>query len=458
MSSVDLYKLKNIYFLGIGGIGMSALARYFNLHGKTVKGYDKTPTTLTDELMSEGMHITFEDSLETLDKNADLVVYTPAIPKDSIQLNYYLQSGIPMMKRAQVLGAVADEAFNISIAGSHGKTSTSSITAHILKTANKDVAAFLGGICINFNSNFINGTEFAIAEADEFDRSFLNLHPDIALITSVDTDHLDIYGNLKAIEDSFSLFCKNIRDNGICIANATVKQEILNPKVKNLRYSLHDTQADFYAENIRIEDGKYIFDVIHPKGKFENFISFYGGRHNIENAIGAIAIALQLQINESDIRKAIETFKGVKRRFETHVKNDKYIYIDDYAHHPRELDAALLSAKELYPDKKITAVFQPHLFSRTKDLCDEFAASLSKIDKLILLDIYPAREKPIDGVTSKIIFDKVTIDDKHLITKNELTDFIRSHKDDIEVLLTVGAGDIDTKVKEIIEILNEPMN
>lgn len=458
MSSVDLYKLKNIYFLGIGGIGMSALARYFNLHGKTVKGYDKTPTTLTDELMSEGMHITFEDSLETLDKNADLVVYTPAIPKDSIQLNYYLQSGIPMMKRAQVLGAVADEAFNISIAGSHGKTSTSSITAHILKTANKDVAAFLGGICINFNSNFINGTEFAIAEADEFDRSFLNLHPDIALITSVDTDHLDIYGNLKAIEDSFSLFCENIRDNGICIANATVKQEILNPKVKNLRYSLHDTQADFYAENIHIEDGKYIFDVIYPKGKFENFISFYGGRHNIENAIGAIAIAFQLQINESDIRKAIETFKGVKRRFETHVKNDKHIYIDDYAHHPRELDAALLSAKELYPDKKITAVFQPHLFSRTKDLCDEFAASLSKIDKLILLDIYPAREKPIDGVTSKIIFDKVTIDDKHLITKNELTDFIRSHKDDIEVLLSVGAGDIDTKVKEITEILNEPMN
>jgi len=458
MSSVDLYKLKNIYFLGIGGIGMSALARYFNLHGKTVKGYDKTPTTLTDELMSEGMHITFEDSLETLDKNADLVVYTPAIPKDSIQLNYYLQSGIPMMKRAQVLGAVADEAFNISIAGSHGKTSTSSITAHILKTANKDVAAFLGGICINFNSNFINGTEFAIAEADEFDRSFLNLHPDIALITSVDTDHLDIYGNLKAIEDSFSLFCENIRDNGICIANATVKQEILNPKVKNLRYSLHDTQADFYAENIHIEDGKYIFDVIHPKGKFENFISFYGGRHNIENAIGAIAIALQLQINESDIRKAIETFKGVKRRFETHVRNDKYIYIDDYAHHPRELDATLLSAKELYPDKKITAVFQPHLFSRTKDLCDEFAASLSKIDKLILLDIYPAREKPIDGVTSKIIFDKVTIDDKHLITKNELTDFIRSQKDDIEVLLTVGAGDIDTKVKEITEVLNEPMN
>lgn len=458
MSTFDINKIKNIYFLGIGGIGMSALARYFNLHGKTVQGFDKTPTALTNELIAEGMHITFEDSLETLDKNADLVVYTPAIPKDSIQLNYYLQSGIPMMKRAQVLGAVADEAFNISIAGSHGKTSTSSITAHILKTANKDAAAFLGGICINFNSNFINGTEFAIAEADEFDRSFLNLHPDIALITSVDTDHLDIYGNLKAIEDSFSLFCKNIRDNGICISNSTVKSEILNQDVQNLSYSLTDKNADFYTENIRIEDGKYIFDVIHPKGKFENFISFYGGRHNIENAIGAIAIALQLQINESDIRKAIETFKGVKRRFETHVKNDKHIYIDDYAHHPRELDAALFSAKELYPDKKITAVFQPHLFSRTKDLCDEFAASLSKIDKLILLDIYPAREKPIDGVTSKIIFDKVTIDDKHLITKNELTDFIRSHKDEIEVLLTVGAGDIDTKVKEITEILNEPMN
>lgn len=455
---INLHKLKNIYFLGIGGIGMSALARYFNLHGKTVKGYDKTPTTLTDELIAEGMHITFDDSLETLDKNADLVVYTPAIPKDSIQLNYYLQSGIPMQKRAQVLGAVADEAFNISIAGSHGKTSTSSITAHILKSANKDVAAFLGGICINFNSNFINGTAYAIAEADEFDRSFLNLHPNIALITSVDTDHLDIYGNLKAIEDSFSLFCENIRNNGVCIANATVKQEILNQKVKNLRYSLHDRSADFYAENIRIENGSYIFNVIHPDGKLVDIVSYYGGRHYLENAIGAIAIALEVGVNETDIRNAIETFRGVKRRFETHIKNEKHIYIDDYAHHPRELDAALLSAKELYPDKKITAAFQPHLFSRTRDLCDEFAASLSKIDQLILLDIYPAREKPIEGVTSKIIFDKVTIADKHLMTKNELTDFIRNHKDDIEVLLTVGAGDIDTKVREITEILNEPMN
>lgn len=363
-----------------------------------------------------------------------------------------------MQKRAQVLGAVADEAFNISIAGSHGKTSTSSITAHILKSANKDVAAFLGGICINFNSNFINGTAYAIAEADEFDRSFLNLHPNIALITSVDTDHLDIYGNLKAIEDSFSLFCENIRNNGVCIANATVKQEILNQKVKNLRYSLHDRSADFYAENIRIENGSYIFNVIHPDGKLVDIVSYYGGRHNIENAIGAIAIALEVGVNETDIRNAIETFRGVKRRFETHIKNEKHIYIDDYAHHPRELDAALLSAKELYPDKKITAAFQPHLFSRTRDLCDEFAASLSKIDQLILLDIYPAREKPIEGVTSKIIFDKVTIADKHLMTKNELTDFIRNHKDDIEVLLTVGAGDIDTKVREITEILNEPMN
>ena len=237
-----------------------------------------------------------------------------------------------------------------------------------------------------------------------------------------------------------------------------MKQEILNQKVKNLRYSLHDRSADFYAENIRIENGSYIFNVIHPDGKLVDIVSYYGGRHNIENAIGAIAIALEVGVNETDIRNAIETFRGVKRRFETHIKNEKHIYIDDYAHHPRELDAALLSAKELYPDKKITAAFQPHLFSRTRDLCDEFAASLSKIDQLILLDIYPAREKPIEGVTSKIIFDKVTIADKHLMTKNELTDFIRNHKDDIEVLLTVGAGDIDTKVKEITEILNEPMN
>ena len=450
----NLTNIQRIYFLGIGGIGMSALARYFNLHGKIVSGYDKTPTALTDELIKEGVKITFEDSLDTLDKDAELIIFTPAIPKDHLQYNWYLENNYTVLKRAQILGLAANSMFNISIAGSHGKTSTSSIVAHILHESNKSVAAFLGGICINFNSNFIDGNEYAIAEADEFDRSFLQLEPNIALITSVDTDHLDIYGNLEAIEDSFHAFCNKVRDNGILITHISIKEKILNKNVKNLRYSLLDKNADFYAENLVVNNGEYTFDVVHPNGKILQIKSYYGGRHNVENAIGAIAIAINVGVSEDNIKKAISTFKGVKRRFETHVRNDKFVYIDDYAHHPRELDATLSAAKELYPNRKITAIFQPHLFSRTKDLCDEFAASLSKVDELILLDIYPAREKPIEGVTSQIILDKVTIENKKIISKNDLLNYL-NNKTDIDVLITVGAGDIDTKINEIKNLLNK---
>ncbi|HUM53093.1 MAG TPA: UDP-N-acetylmuramate--L-alanine ligase [Chitinophagales bacterium] len=450
----NLTNIQRIYFLGIGGIGMSALARYFNLHGKIVSGYDKTPTALTDELIKEGVKITFEDSLDTLDKDAELIIFTPAIPKDHLQYNWYLKNNYTVLKRAQILGLAANSMFNISIAGSHGKTSTSSIVAHVLHESNKSVAAFLGGICINFNSNFIDGNEYAIAEADEFDRSFLQLEPNIALITSVDTDHLDIYGNLEAIEDSFHAFCNKVRDNGILITHISIKEKILNKKVKNLRYSLLDKNADFYAENLVVNDGEYTFDVVHPNGKIQQIKSYYGGRHNVENAIGAIAIAINVGVSEENIKSAIATFNGVKRRFETHVRNDKFVYIDDYAHHPRELDATLSAAKELYPNRKITAIFQPHLFSRTKDLCDEFAASLSKVDELILLDIYPAREKPIEGVTSQIILDKVTIENKKIISKNDLLNYL-NNKTDIDVLITVGAGDIDTKINEIKNLLNK---
>jgi UDP-N-acetylmuramate--alanine ligase len=453
-TNIQISSIKKVYFLGIGGIGMSALARYFNFHCVIVKGYDKTATVLTQELEKEGIEITFNDSVDTLMKDVDLVVLTPAIPKDSIQLDYYKQSNIPLLKRAEVLGLIANSSFNISIAGSHGKTSTSSITAHILHSAQKNVAAFLGGIALNYNSNFINGTEYAIAEADEFDRSFLNLSPNIALITSVDTDHLDIYGNLSAIEDAFHQFCNKIQNDGICIAHQSVKENILNHKVRNLRYSLANQQSDYYTKNLRIENQSYIFDVVHPNGIVENVVSYYGGKHNVENAVGAIAIALNIGISDNDIKQAIGTFKGVKRRFETHVKNDKYVYIDDYAHHPRELDATISAAKELYPDKKITVVFQPHLFSRTKDLAEEFATSLSKVDELILLDIYPAREKPIEGVTSKIIFDNVSLNNKYLLSKDDLIAFIDKNKNSIEVILTVGAGDIDTKITDIKRILN----
>lgn len=450
---INLKDIHKIYFLGIGGIGMSALARYFNLHGKIVAGYDKTPTALTDELQQEGISITFEDSLSTLDADPDLVIFTPAIPKDSIQYNWYLSKGMPMLKRSQILGMVANAKFNISIAGSHGKTSTSSITAHILKTGKKDVAAFLGGICMNFNSNFIDGNDYVVAEADEFDRSFLFLEPDIALITSVDTDHLDIYGNLNAIEDSFRQFCLKIRKNGTLITHSRVPSSVLNLEVKNLRYSLDDEHADVYVNRLEVAEGAYHFDVVHPDGIIRDLVSYYGGRHNVENTVGAIAIALQLGVAEADIRTAVAGFKGVKRRFETHVRNKEVVYIDDYAHHPRELDATIMAAKELYPDRKLTVIFQPHLFSRTRDLCEEFAHSLSQADSLILLDIYPAREKPIEGVTSRIILDKVKLDDKILATKDSLMDILRS-RNDLELVLSVGAGDIDTRVNGIKQLLS----
>jgi UDP-N-acetylmuramate--alanine ligase len=450
----NLDNIQRIYFLGIGGIGMSALARYFKHQGKIVSGYDKTPTSLTIELEKEGIQITYEDSLQTLDKEAQLVIFTPAIPKDHQQYNWYVQNHFNILKRAQVLGMVANTMFNISIAGSHGKTSTSSITAHILKTANKNVAAFLGGIAINYNSNFISGNEFAVAEADEFDRSYLNLEPNIALITSVDTDHLDIYGNLAAIEESFHQFCNKVRSNGVIISNSSVADRILNKSVKNYKYSLTDKLTDYYTENLKVEKGAYTFDIVHPNGIIKDVKSYYGGKHNIENAIGAAAIALNIGVSEESIKNAIATFKGVKRRFETPIRNEKIVYIDDYAHHPRELDAVISAAKELYPTKKLTVIFQPHLYSRTRDLCDEFAASLSKAEELILLDIYPAREQPMEGVTSQIILDKVTIPNKSIVSKENLMNVLEN-KNDIEILLTVGAGNIDTKVQEIINLLNQ---
>ena len=316
------------------------------------------------------------------------------------------------------------------------------------------MAAFLGGIAINYNSNFISGNEFAVAEADEFDRSFLNLEPNIALITSVDTDHLDIYGNLAAIEESFHQFCNKVRSNGVIISNSSVADRILNKSVKNYKYSLTDKLTDYYTENLKVEKGAYTFDIVHPNGIIKDVKSYYGGKHNIENAIGAAAIALNIGVSEESIKNAIATFKGVKRRFETPIRNEKIVYIDDYAHHPRELDAVISAAKELYPTKKLTVIFQPHLYSRTRDLCDEFAASLSKAEELILLDIYPAREQPMEGVTSQIILDKVTIPNKSIVSKENLMNVLEN-KNDIEIVLTVGAGNIDTKVQEIINLLNQ---
>jgi UDP-N-acetylmuramate--alanine ligase len=439
--------IHKVFFLGIGGIGMSALARYFRYAGAEVAGYDKTPTLLTEELQAEGIRITFVDSLETLMADADLVVYTPAIPAGHLQKQWYTEQGFAMKKRAEVLGLIANDLFNISVAGSHGKTSTSSLIAHILQSANKDVAAFLGGVCLNFNSNFIHGNTFAIAEADEFDRSFLQLKPNIALVTSVDTDHLDVYGNFEAIKDSFKAFLSGVRKGGNVLLHSSVDAAVVPEGLPFLRYALQDITADFHADRIRIEDGAYHFDMVAPEGIYKDFILHYGGRHNVENAVGACAVALIVGVHPEQIRQALATFKGVRRRFETHTRREDIVYIDDYAHHPREIDAAISAARQLYPGKKITVVFQPHLYSRTRDLAAEFAASLDQADELILLPVYPARELPIPGVGSELILSGVTRAHKALMPMNEVTAFLEAHTP--EVLMTLGAGDIDTLVLPI---------
>lgn len=450
---MKLSEVKKVFFLGIGGIGMSALARYFNTHGAKVAGYDKTPTRLTAELESEGIKITFEDSIETLMKDADLVVYTPAIPAQHLQFNFYKDNNYTLVKRSEVLGLIANSMLNICVAGSHGKTSTSSLIGHILHHAGKDVAAFLGGVCINYDSNFINGSTYAVAEADEFDRSFLRLFPDIALVTSVDTDHLDIYGSLEAIKESFKLFLGQLRPGGTIIVQKNVPESILPANAKVLTYALEDTTADFHVVGLKAENGANIFDIVSPLGNISDIHLFYGGRHNVENALGAVAIAQNLGVTAEEIKAALASFKGVRRRFETHFRDNDKVYIDDYAHHPREIDAIISAARQLYSGKKITVVFQPHLFSRTRDLGQEFAASLDKADEVFLLDIYPARELPIPGVTNDLIFDAMKLELKH---KSSLSSLLTQLKNaDLEVLLTVGAGDIDTMVEPIKKIISQ---
>jgi UDP-N-acetylmuramate--alanine ligase len=449
---MKLSDVKKVFFLGIGGIGMSALARYFNTHGAVVAGYDKTPTRLTGELSEEGIAITFEDSLETLMNDADLVVYTPAIPANHLQFNYYKNNQFTLVKRSEVLGLIANSMYNICVAGSHGKTSTSSLIGHILHHAGKDVAAFLGGVCINYDSNFINGSTYAVAEADEFDRSFLRLFPDIALVTSVDTDHLDIYGSFEAIKESFKMFLGQLRQNGTIIIQKNVPESILPAQAKVLTYALDDASADFHVTDLKADNGANIFNIVSPLGNINDVHLYYGGRHNVENALGAVAIAQNLGLSPEEIRAALATFKGVRRRFETHFRSNEMVYIDDYAHHPREIDAIIAAARQLYQGKKITVVFQPHLFSRTKDLAEEFAASLDKADEVFLLEIYPARELPIPGVTNDLIFDAMQLNSKHKSSLATLMHQLESSE--TEVLLTVGAGDIDTMVNDIKNMMS----
>jgi UDP-N-acetylmuramate--alanine ligase len=442
---MNLKDIHNIFFIGIGGIGMSALARYFHANDKNVAGYDKTQTEITDGLQDLGIEVHFKDAIENIKpvfQNIEntLVVYTPAVPADNEELGYFKNHGFNVLKRAQTLGLITQNTFCLAVAGTHGKTTTTSILGHLMNVCNVPLTAFLGGISENYNSNLIlNGTEVSVVEADEFDRSFLTLSPDLACITSMDADHLDVYGDASELEKSFVDFSRNIKSNGkLFIRNGL--------PLKGITYGIED-DSDYTIQNIKIENGAYVFDVITPKTVLKDLQFNLPGRHNLSNALIALAMAVEYGCPHQQLAKALASYKGVKRRFTYHIKTDDFVFIDDYAHHPEEINAVHQAVREMYPNKKVLAIFQPHLYTRTKDFVDDFAKSLSQFDELMLLDIYPARELPIEGVTSSWLLDKVNNKNKQLVTKTELMSKI--HESSAQVILTIGAGDIGEEVKHI---------
>ena len=448
----DIKKISSVYFLGIGGIGMSALARYFRSIGIKVSGYDKTPTVLTNKLKDEGIDIHFEDDISLIDKNAELVVYTPAVPKDHKEYNYLLENNYTVLKRSDVLGMITKETFSICVAGTHGKTTTSAMIAHILRHSGYGCNAFLGGIASNYSTNFWSSEKnVSVAEADEYDRSFLKLFPDIAVITAMDADHLDIYGTAEKLQDAFIEFANQVKPGGLLISKFGLVRNDEFKATNKISYSMHDNNANAYGENIQLNNGSYLFDIVIEKEKIENIELNMGGMHNIENAVAAITVAKNIGITKEKIKAAVADFKGVKRRFEYIIKTDDLVMIDDYAHHPEELRALITGAKELFPGKKCTVIFQPHLFSRTKDFADGFAEVLSLADETILLPIYPAREKPVEGVNSEMVLNKMTNSKKQVLSKEDLLNWIKNNKQ--ELLITAGAGDIDTLVEPIKNIL-----
>lgn len=448
-------RYKNIYFIGIGGIGMSAIARYFKFKGLNVTGYDKTESALTDALQKEGIDVHYEDNTDFIPKDVEntLVVYTPAIPHDMGELVYVQEHGYKVLKRSKVLGEITDGERCLAVSGTHGKTTTSTLTAHILKESGEGCSAFLGGISKNYDTNLLmSHTDTVVVEADEFDRSFLQLHPEIAVITAMDADHLDIYGDLNHVHEAFKAFASQV--HGTVIAKLGLDITPADTSAKILTYHYNDSSADFYARNPKPDSlGYFSFDLVYPGGVIENVKCGTPGWVNVENSIAAAAICLTYGINPEKIRKAIGTFQGVKRRLDIHLNTEKLSYIDDYAHHPKELSTAISSMRDIFPGRKLTAVFQPHLFTRTRDFAEGFAEALSKVDKLILLDIYPAREEPIPGVTSEIIFDKVTAPEKVLLKKEELMDYLA--KEPLDVLVTFGAGNIDRFIGPITELLRK---
>ncbi|WP_339627154.1 UDP-N-acetylmuramate--L-alanine ligase [uncultured Winogradskyella sp.] len=446
---MNLSTLNSVYFIGVGGIGMSALARYFVANGKAVGGYDKTPTALTDALENIGVLIHFKDDIKAIDSaflnpSTTLVVYTPAVPKEHSELNYFIASNFKVLKRSAILGEITRQTQCLAVAGTHGKTTTTSILGHLLNVCNAPVTAFLGGISENYNSNLIlNGTEVTVVEADEFDRSFLTLSPDLACITSMDADHLDIYGDASELIKSFEDFTKCIKPGG----KLFVKNGLPLP---GITYGVED-DSDYSAQNVKIDNGCYVFDVQTPKGLYKDFRFNLPGRHNLSNAIIALAMAIEYGCAYSQLSKALASYLGVKRRFTYQIKTDDFVFIDDYAHHPEEINAVHQAVREMYPNKKVLAVFQPHLFTRTRDFVDGFAESLSKFDEVLLLDIYPARELPIEGVTSQWLLSKIKNPNKELILKSELLQKINTSQ--AEVVLTIGAGDIGEEVKYLKEAL-----
>lgn len=449
---MNLNQIKNVYFIGIGGIGMSALARYFKAIGKQVSGYDKTPSILTGELIESGIDIHFEDNISLIPSEYyvenTLVIITPAVPVKHSEWNYFLEREYQVKKRAEVLGIITKDTFCFAVAGTHGKTTTSSILGHILYESGADVTAFIGGIVENYDSNLIGtGKTVTVVEADEFDRSFLHLHPNIACVTSMDADHLDIYGTSTAIEESFVEFANKVEDkNNLFITNELPIEGVV---------CAVNEEAVFEAFNVRIENSSYVFDVKTPNGIIKDLHFGLPGKHNLMNALMALAMAITFGTPTEVIAKALASFKGIRRRFSYQIKEDNLVYIDDYAHHPTEINAVHQAVRELYPGQKVLAIFQPHLFSRTRDFADNFAKSLSAFDEVFLMEIYPARELPMEGVNSQWLMDKMTSEHKKIVSKEDLIPEILAN--DARVIVTIGAGDLGEMVPLIKKVLYESL-
>ncbi|MBI2274082.1 MAG: UDP-N-acetylmuramate--L-alanine ligase [Bacteroidetes bacterium] len=447
-----LNNIQKIYFIGIGGIGMSALARYFKAKGADVSGYDKTSTPLTQELEASGIAIHYEERVDLAPKDADAIVYTPAIPAQHAELVYYRENGYTVVKRSDVLQWITEGSFNICVGGTHGKTTVTSMTAHLLRHTGYGCNAFLGGIAANYNTNFWSSDKnVVVVEADEYDRSFLKLVPDVAVVTAMDPDHLDIYGTPEEVVNAFIQFSQKIKPGGCLVTKYDLERGEELKASHHYTYSFEDVRADVYAANRKVENGSYVFDVMNEDWTIKEVVLHMGGLHNIENCVAAITVAKYLGIADDKIKAAVADFKGVRRRFEYALKNEKHVLIDDYAHHPEELRALISGVKSIFPGDKLTLVFQPHLFSRTNDLADEFAISLDMADEVILLPIYPARELPMRGVSSELVMSKMQVAKRQVLSKEELKTWVAEHQPGL--LVMAGAGDIDALVQPVKDLL-----